>query len=139
MTCLQQAGERSNNGGGVYEKVLSQFLTVLVGGYRFSHLSWWGHGVEAIYAAFGVRWLPKATSTLTRFWGKISSQGQSERMGVCCRQFARKVMSWEGINEDNLNLDSTVMTRYGVQEGAKKGCNPKKRGRPSHHASGIFG
>ncbi|MCD6571212.1 MAG: hypothetical protein J7L53_10965, partial [Deltaproteobacteria bacterium] len=50
------------NGGGVYEKVLSQFLTVLVGGYRFSHLSWWGHGVEAIYAAFGVRWLPKATN-----------------------------------------------------------------------------
>jgi hypothetical protein len=26
-----------------------------------------------------------------------------------------------------------VLTRYGNQEGAKKGYNPKKRGRPSHH------
>jgi hypothetical protein len=42
--------ERSNNGGGIYEKVLALFLTVLVGGSRFSHLSWWGHGVEAVYA-----------------------------------------------------------------------------------------
>ncbi len=25
------------------------------------------------------------------------------------------------------------MTRYGVQDGAKKGHNPSKKGRPSHH------
>jgi len=30
-------------------------------------------------------------------------------------------------------LDSTVCERYGVQEGARKGYNPKKPGRPSHH------
>ena len=47
--------ETSNNSGGIYKKVLSLFLTVLVGGDRFSHLSWWGHGVEAIQAAFGVK------------------------------------------------------------------------------------
>jgi hypothetical protein len=33
--------EKSNNGKGIYEKVLALFLTVLVGGQRFSHLSWW--------------------------------------------------------------------------------------------------
>src|ERR1019366_2222411 len=32
-----------------------------------------------------------------------------------------------------LDIDSSVMTRYGVQQGAKKGYNPAKRGRPSHH------
>ena len=32
-----------------------------------------------------------------------------------------------------MNLDSTVLTRYGQQEGAKKGYNPRKHGRPSHH------
>ena len=33
-----------------------------------------------------------------------------------------------------LDLDSTVMTRYGLQqEGASRGYNPKKRGRNSHH------
>jgi hypothetical protein len=46
--------EKSNNAKGVYEKVLSTFLTVLYGGERFSHLSWWGHGVEAIKECFGV-------------------------------------------------------------------------------------
>jgi hypothetical protein len=33
----------------------------------------------------------------------------------------------------SLDLDSTVFERYGEQEGALKGHNPKKHGRPSHH------
>jgi len=125
--------EKSNNGKGVYQKVLALFLTVLVGGQRFSHLSWWGHGVEAIYAGFGVKWLPAAASTLTRFWSKINRQVLSEAIGERCRQFTSQIITWEGISKDNLNLDSSVITRYGEQEGAKKGYNPKKRGRPSHH------
>jgi hypothetical protein len=32
-----------------------------------------------------------------------------------------------------LDIDSSVMTRYGTQEGAKKGYNPSKKGRLSHH------
>jgi hypothetical protein len=35
--------------------------------------------------------------------------------------------------EDWLTFDSTVLIRYGEQDGAKKGYNPKKDGRPSHH------
>ena len=31
------------------------------------------------------------------------------------------------------SLDSTILIRYGKQERAKKGYNPKKHGRPSHH------
>jgi hypothetical protein len=125
--------ETSNNGKGIYEKVLALFLTVMVGGQRFSHLSWWGHGVEAIYAGFGVKWLPLAVSTVTRFWSRINSQALSEIIGERCRQFVSQILAWEGITKDNLNLDSSVITRYGEQEGAKKGYNPKKRGRPSHH------
>lgn len=37
-----------------------------------------------------------------------------------------------------LDLDSTVMTRYGHQEGAAKGYNPHKRGRASHHPLMAF-
>jgi len=33
----------------------------------------------------------------------------------------------------SLDLDSTVFERYGKQEGVKKGYNPKKQGRGSHH------
>ena len=125
--------EKSNNAGGVYEKILAMFLTVLVGGRRFSHQAWWGNGVEAMHAAFGVKWFPAASSTLTRFWNKITTQRLNEALGEKCRDFAAQVLSWEKIEEDNLNLDSSVVTRYGEQEGAKRGYNPAKRGRPSHH------
>lgn len=38
------------------------------------------------------------------------------------------------INYFTLDIDSTIMTRYGEQqEGAKKDYNPKKKGRKSHH------
>ena len=37
-----------------------------------------------------------------------------------------------------LDLDSTVMTRYGVQEGAARGYNPVKPGRNSHHPLMAF-
>lgn len=45
--------------------------------------------------------------------------------------------SWifDNLHIDNitLDIDSSVMTRYGEQEGAKKGYNPSKKGRASHH------
>lgn len=42
------------------------------------------------------------------------------------------------INGLTLDLDSTVMTRYGRQEGAVRGYNPSKRGRVSHHPLMAF-
>ncbi len=42
------------------------------------------------------------------------------------------------INTYTLDFDSTVEPRNGVQEGAKKGYNPKRRGRPSHHPLMAF-
>ena len=42
------------------------------------------------------------------------------------------------INGLTLDLDSTVMTRYGSQQGAAKGYNPAKRGRKSHHPLMAF-
>ena len=36
-------------------------------------------------------------------------------------------------NNFTLDIDSSVMTRYGGQQGAKKGYNPSKKGRASHH------
>jgi len=125
--------ERSNNAKGAYEKVLATFLTVLSGGERFSHLSWWSHGIEAVKKACAVEWLPKASTTLTRFWGKICTQSLAEKLAQAARQLALTIIGWQGIIEDNLNLDSSVLIRYGNQQGAKRGYNPKKRGRPSHH------
>ena len=37
-----------------------------------------------------------------------------------------------------LDFDSSILTRYGEQEGSVKGYNPKKPGRPSHHPLMAF-
>jgi hypothetical protein len=42
------------------------------------------------------------------------------------------------LNHLTLDLDSTVMTRYGEQEGAARGYNPRKPGRHSHHPLMAF-
>ncbi|MBL0011220.1 MAG: transposase [Nitrosomonas sp.] len=42
------------------------------------------------------------------------------------------------IDHLTLDLDSTVMTRYGQQEGAARGYNPRKPGRNSHHPLMAF-
>ena len=64
-----------------------------------------------------------------RFFGKFD-QATNQKVGDC-------FYSWifDNFKFDNftLDIDSSVMTRYGEQEGAKKGYNPAKKGRPSHH------
>ncbi|MGA9046327.1 transposase [Sulfuricurvum sp.] len=124
--------ERSPNAKGVYEKVLALLLTSLTGGTRFSHVTWWSHGMGGLKACFGVVWLPQATSVLTRFFGKFR-QRHNEALRTAAVGLAGTLIEAEKITQDTLILDSTVCERYGVQEGARKGYNPKKPGRPSHH------
>lgn len=124
--------EKSNNGGGIYEKVLGQFLITLCGGFRFGHL-WFDRGMDALLATFGVKWLPSAASTLTRFWGKIKTQLQAEQLGESARALSCRLLQWCGATSGSLRFDSSVITLYGNQEGARKGYNPKKPGRKSHH------
>jgi hypothetical protein len=47
---------------------------------------------------------------------------------------------FQNLHFDNytLDFDSTVLTRYGEQQGSKKGYNPQKRGRKSHHPLMAF-
>ena len=69
-----------------------------------------------------------AQDTYKRFFSKFN---QATNQKVSDRFY-----SWifDNFKFDNftLDIDSSVMTRYGEQEGAKKGYNPAKRGRASH-------
>lgn len=125
--------ETSNNACGAYSKILSHVLTVFSGGERFGHMLWWRHGVAVFEKAFGVARFAKASTSLTRFWNKFDSQRKSEQWSEAARDFVRQILGWAHVDSGNLNLDSTVVTRYGKQEGAHKGYNPKKKGRASHH------
>lgn len=124
--------ECSPNAKGIYPKVLALLLTSLTGGTRFSHVTWWGHGRTGLQACFGVTWLPQATSVLTRFFGKFTA-GRNEQLRKAAVALTGQLLAATPLTEDTLILDSTVCERYGTQEGACKGYNPKKPGRPSHH------
>lgn len=67
--------------------------------------------------------------TYKRFFGKFN-QATNQKV-------SDYFYSWifDNFKFDNftLDIDSSVMTRYGSQQGAKKGYNPNKRGRASHH------
>jgi hypothetical protein len=62
-------------------------------------------------------------------------------MPACCAAIARCTRGWVWAGFPpatpspiyTLDLDSTVLERYGKQEGSLKGHNPRKHGRPSHH------
>ena len=45
----------------------------------------------------------------------------------------KKIFDQVEIKKMTIDIDSTVITRYGDQEYASKGNNPGKRGKKSHH------
>lgn len=114
-------------------ELIEQFLIgVWCGANRFEHLEVsrhdhvisriFGYGRMAGHKAF-VRYLSKFT------------QGTNHRV-------FNHLYGWffEQLRFDNftLDLDSTVIARYGKQEGARKGYNPRKPGRASHHPLMAF-
>ena len=123
--------ERSPNGKGTYSKVMAYILVIYEGGNRFSHLLYLGCH-EILAALFAVVKLPMASTTLTRFFKKIKKMKEVEAMSEGLWKYLSKLIPWEAIKEDWLTFDSTVLERYGKQEGAKRGYNPKKKGRGSH-------
>ena len=114
------------------EKLLGFMSTVIAGGRRFSHIMYLGN-LDVIKNVFGVKRLPVAGSTLTRYFNKIKHLGSAEQVSERVWTYLKKIIDWKVICEDWLSFDSTVITRYGEQEGADKGYNPSKKGRPSHH------
>lgn len=70
-----------------------------------------------------------AQDTYKRFFSKFN-QATNQKVGD---YFYSWIFDNFKFNNFTLDIDSSVMTRYGAQEGAKKGYNPAKKGRPSHH------
>jgi len=123
--------EISPNGRGIYSKIMAYILVIYAGGNRFSHLLYLGCR-EILAELFAVVKLPMASTTLTRFFKKIKTQKEVEAMSEGLWRYLSRLIPWKAIKEDWLTFDSTVLERYGKQEGAKRGYNPKKKGRGSH-------
>jgi hypothetical protein len=131
--------ETSPNGCGVYAKVLKFGLTTIAGGFRFTHSAFLGDSHEIYEQSFGVEKIPKSITAVTRFFNRFQSWQWNEQFADELWKYTfTKVIPTSKITEDYLNFDSSVITRYGHQDGAKKGYNPKKKGRLSHHPIFAF-
>jgi Transposase DDE domain group 1 len=104
-------------------------FSVMAGARRFAHSSWL-RADQALHALLGMRRFPGDDTVRNLF--KRFGQGQ-------CQRFFSGLWSWqlerlpECASGYSLDLDSTVFERYGHQQGALRGPNPRKHGRPSHH------
>lgn len=107
----------------------SFLLAVVVGASRFAHCDWLRFD-GALHAMLGFRRFP-GDDAILRFFGRFT-QGHVEA-------FFRPLFGWllallkQPPQGFTLDLDSTIFSREGSQEGAAKGYNPRRPGRKSHH------
>ena len=123
--------ECSPNGMGIYGKTIAFVAMVYAGAERFSHLAYLGNK-EVLAKMFGIRRLPDAATTITRMFGKLKSIKSADALSQNIWAYLSTLIPWKTIREDWLTFDSSVLPRYGEQEGAHKGYNPTRHGRPSH-------
>jgi len=117
----------SNRGYKTFTIVEGFITSIWCGANRFLHTEVTRHDAT-LGKIFDWKNTP-GQDTYKRFFSKFTQ--------VTNQKVSDYFYSWffENIKFDNftLDIDSSVMTRYGEQEGAKKGYNPTKKGRASHH------
>lgn len=122
----------SNRGYDSIEIIESFWLGIWTGASRYIHCDWLRYD-KVLQDIFQFEQMP-SQSTYSRFFNKFS-QGLND-------EIFPEIQDWffEQLEVDNLTVDfdSTVITRYGEQEGSAKGYNPNKRGRNSHHPLMAF-
>jgi len=104
-------------------------ISVVAGARRFAHTSLL-RADQALHAVLGMKRFP--TDGTIRNLFKRFTQGMVVGMyePLWAWQVGRLPPRTQGYS---LDLDSTVFERYGKQEGVKRGYNPRKPGRGSHH------
>ena len=121
----------SNRGYKPWELIISFMVAIYMGANRVAHIDLlrWDAPVRAMFALTRV---PSASSLL-RFFRKFNLKHVSLLMPEWNRRMMERARERFCPAGETLDLDSSVFERYGEQEGAKKGYNPRKPGRPSHH------
>lgn len=121
---LPQPG--SNRGYDPVEMLEVFMACVWIGGARFSHTGLIRFD-EALKGIFGWKRVAEV-STFTRFFRRFKQEDVDRVFGHVGRWF------WEQMPAQcmTLDLDSSVVTRYGKQEGVAIGYNPRKHGHASH-------
>lgn len=122
----------SNRGYDPADIVESFWLGIWTGASRYIHCDWLRYD-KTLQSIFGWDSMP-SQSTYSRFFGKFSQRRNNEVFPILQQWFFDQI----GVDNLTVDFDSTVITRFGEQEGSAKGYNPNKRGRNSHHPLMAF-
>jgi hypothetical protein len=122
---LPQQG--SNRGYSPIQLLTNFMVSIWCGANRFEHLEV-SRFDDVLRRIFGFK----------KMAGHKAYQRYFQKFTIAINQRVfTKLSQWffNQIRLDNytLDVDSTVLTRYGTQQGAAKGYNPQKPGRNSHH------
>ena len=111
-------------------QTFTAFLVSVVAGARRFAQTGLLRADEALRRVLGMVRFP-CDDTMRNFFKRF---GQAQTYGFYAGLWAWQMERLAGREGGySLDLDSTVFERYGKQEGARKGHNPRKHGRPSHH------
>jgi len=120
---------RSPNAIAPEQTLLAFISAVVVGASRFAHAGWLRHD-KAFHALLGVERLP-GEDAIRRFFHRFT-QARIEAFWRPLWKWMLELMEAPRAGF-SLDLDSTVFSREGHQQGAAKGYNPRRAGRKSHH------
>ena len=110
----------------------SFWLGIWTGANRYIHCDRLRYD-KALQKIFGWGRMP-SQSTYSRFFGKFSQKRNTAVFPAARKWFVDSL----GIDHVVIDLDSTVITRWGDQQGSSKGYNPNRRGRNPHHPLMAF-
>ena len=131
---LVEFRKRSNNQIGSVEVMLSWFYGLALGAQRFEHFTRYRRD-RLLGELLGIKRFC-SPDTLRRLFLRFHYREVTETSERLMRfSLARMRPILMGHTVD---LDSTVLCRYGEQEGSLKGYNPSKPGRRSHHPLVAF-
>jgi len=108
-------------------------VSVVLGSKRLAH-SGWLRMDEIIREIFGWQRPMASASTYSRFFQRFDIDRNDAVFPVLMKKWWDKI----SLKKMTIDIDSTVITRYGRQEYAKKGYNPHKPNRTSHHPLMAF-
>lgn len=132
MAGLDLPEKGSNRGYDPIQIIECFWTSIWIGAGRFSHSAYLRYD-KVLQEIFGWKQAP-SQSTYSRFFQKFSWQRNTEVFMPVQKWFIDNLK----IKNITIDFDSSVMTRYGEQEGSKVGYNPSKPGRASHHPLMAF-
>lgn len=123
----------SNRGYSPLDLIEGFMTSVVLGAKRLEH-SGMLRMDDVIQEIFGWKRGMASASTFSRFFNKFDVERNDQIFPVLMKFILSKIP----IRYMTIDIDSSVITRYGQQECAVKGYNPAKRGRASHHPIMAF-